>query len=89
MPQKPEKNTKVLTLDEQRKFLNAAKDSVNYFHFLFILQTGVRSSELRGLRWDDIDFQSRTIHIRRNVTRQYGKKEIKYYLFIAFFWLMR
>ncbi len=67
-PKKPEKNTKVLTLDEQGRFLTAAKESVNYNHFLFILQTGIRSSELRGLKWDDIDFQNRVIHIRRNVT---------------------
>ena len=67
-PKKPEKNTRVLTLDEQERFLTAAKESVNYNHFLFILQTGVRSSELRGLKWDDIDFQNHIIHIRRNVT---------------------
>ena len=67
-PKKPEKNTRVLTLDEQERFLTAAKESVNYKHFLFILQTGVRSSELRGLKWDDVDFQNRIIHIRRNVT---------------------
>lgn len=67
-PKKPEKSTKVLTLDEQKRFLDAAKPSINYIHFLFILQTGVRSSELRGLKWDDIDFQNRIVHIRRNVT---------------------
>ena len=67
-PKKPEKNTKVLTLDEQERFLTAAKESINFNHFLFILQTGVRSSELRGLKWDDVDFQNRIIHIRRNVT---------------------
>lgn len=66
-PKKPDKNTKVLTLDEQEKFLTAVRESINYNHFLFILQTGVRSSELRGLKWDDIDFQNRIIHIRRNV----------------------
>lgn len=67
-PNKQEKNKKVLTLEEQEKFLTAAKNSINYNHFLFILQTGVRSSELRGLKWDDIDFKNRVIHIRRNVT---------------------
>ena len=67
-PKKPEKNTKVLTLDEQERFLTAAKESINFNHFLFILQTGVRSSELRGLKWNDIDFENRIIHIRRNVT---------------------
>ena len=67
-PQKGSGNTRVLTLNEQEKFLSAARGSVNYNHFLFILQTGVRSSELRGLKWSDIDFENRTIHIRRNVT---------------------
>ena len=67
-PKKKNKNTRVLTLEEQKKFLEVAKESVNYNHFLFILQTGVRSSELRGLKWNDIDFQNRIIHIRRNVT---------------------
>lgn len=67
-PKKAEKSTRVLTLDEQNSFLDVAKDNVNYSHFLFILQTGVRSSELRGLRWEDIDFSNRIIHIRRNVT---------------------
>lgn len=76
-PKKPEKNTRVLTLDEQEKFLTAAKESINYNHFLFILQTGVRSSELRGLNWDDIDFQNRIIHIRRNITHDsYNNKFI-------------
>lgn len=35
---------------------------------MFILQTGIRSSELRGLKWSDIDFENRIIHIQRNVT---------------------
>ena len=67
-PQKEKGNARVLTLDEQEKFLSTAKSSINYNHFLFILQTGVRSSELRGLKWSDIDFENRIIHIRRNVT---------------------
>lgn len=74
-PKKPEKSTKVLTLDDQNKFLDAAKESVNYFHFLFVLQTGVRSSELRGLRWEDIDFSNRSIHIRRNVTHDSSSRK--------------
>lgn len=67
-PKKKNVNTRVLTLDEQKKFLEAAKESINYNHFLFILQTGIRSSELRGLKWSDIDFKNRIIHVRRNVT---------------------
>ena len=67
-PKKKNKNTRVLTVDEQKRFLESAKENVNYNHFLFVLQTGVRSSELRGLKWGDIDFENRIIHIMRNVT---------------------
>ncbi len=67
-PKKPGKQTRALTLEEQEKFLSVVKESVNRNHFMFVLQTGIRSSELRGLRWEDVDFQNRIIHIRRNVT---------------------
>lgn len=65
-PKKEKRDARVLTIDEQAKFLEAARKSVHYNHFLFILQTGVRSSELRGLKWEDIDFEKHIIHIRRN-----------------------
>lgn len=61
-PKKPEKNTSVLTLEEQEKFLAAAKESIYYSNFLFVLQTGVRTSELRGLKWTNIDFENRIIY---------------------------
>lgn len=63
-----EDSARVLTLEEQERFLLFAKNSVNYHHFLFILQTGLRTSELRGLKWEDVDFKNRILHIRRNVT---------------------
>lgn len=59
-PKKGKRDTRVLTLDEQAEFLAAD-------HFLFILQTGIRSSGSRGLRWCDIDLRGRIIHIRQNV----------------------
>lgn len=62
-----EKEEKVLTVDEQRMFLETASRIPYYNHFLFVLQTGVRMSELRGLKWSDIDFKNRKIHISRNL----------------------
>ena len=40
----------------------------------FMLLTGVRSAELNGLRWSDIDFDKQVVHIRRNrlVAKDYG-----------------
>ena len=33
-----------------------------------LIFTGMRRGEVLGLRWDDIDFEQKCIHIRRNVT---------------------
>lgn len=75
IPKKKVNDIRVMTLDEQEKFLSAAKHSVNYWHFLFVLQTGVRSSELRGLKWCDIDFENRVIHVSRNVDYNLNEKK--------------
>ena len=37
----------------------------------FMLLTGVRNAEMCGLRWSDIDFEKKVVHIRRN--RLYNK----------------
>ncbi|MEG2450355.1 MAG: site-specific integrase [Clostridia bacterium] len=41
-----------------------------------MLMTGIRSAELHGLRWSDIDFENHILHVRRN--RLYAK-EYGYY----------
>lgn len=75
IPPKEKKDAKFMSIAEQEKFLNSAKLSVNYWHFLFVLQTGLRSSELRGLKWGDIDFQNRVIHVRRNTDYNLNEKK--------------
>ena len=39
----------------------------------FLLLTGVRSGEAFGLRWEDVDFERQTIHIRRNLAKVKGQ----------------
>ena len=36
-----------------------------------LIFTGLRSSEVRGIRWSDVDFENRIIHVRQRVDR-YG-----------------
>ncbi|MDE6364196.1 MAG: tyrosine-type recombinase/integrase [Lachnospiraceae bacterium] len=56
---------RALTIDEQKKFLEAAEQSSNFNQYAFILQTGLRTGELIGLKWSDIDWEKRVIHIQR------------------------
>ena len=64
---------KFLTVEEQQKFLEAAKRSHNYFQYALILQTGLRTGEMIGLTWDAIDFEKRTLTV--NKTLEYRHKQ--------------
>lgn len=68
---KEPKKVKALTIDEQKKFLEAANGTSNYNQFAFILQTGLRTGEMIGLKWSDIDFENRVMHIQRSMEYRY------------------
>jgi integrase len=58
------------TTGEVTRLLNAAKDSTKWRAFLLVACfTGLRSSELRGLRWSDVDLKSCELHVRQRVDR--------------------
>lgn len=70
---KDETKVRFLTLDEQKRFLDTAKETSKYYYqYAFVLQTGLRTGELVGLKWEDIDFSKRTITIRRTMEFRYG-----------------
>jgi len=75
LPKPVEKKTKVLTVGDQEKFMEEAKDSSNYPQYFFILQTGVRTGEMVGLKWEDIDFEKNIISIRRSMEFRYTTGE--------------
>jgi integrase len=52
------------TKDEIRAMLNAAKDRWRPL-LITVVFTGLRASELRGLTWNDIDFESETLTVRQ------------------------
>lgn len=59
-----------LTLEEQARLLEVLEDpefKVWKPMFLFLLNTGLRVSEMAGLTWDDIDYENNLIHVRRNL----------------------
>lgn len=64
---------KYLTLQDQQKFMEAAKRSHNYYQYALLLETGLRTGELVGLTWDAIDWEKRTLTI--NKTLEYRHKQ--------------
>ncbi len=53
--------------DELNRFLEASKGSPYYDLFYTVLFTGMRRSELLGLRWSDIDFIMSQIYVSRGL----------------------
>lgn len=62
-----------LTVDEQKRFLEAAKSSHNYAQYALILETGLRTGEMIGLTWDAIDWEKHTLTV--NKTLEYRHKQ--------------
>lgn len=71
MPKKVTYEARFLTEQEQEMFLEVAKEYSHYDIFCASLSFGGRIGEVLGLKWSDIDFEKKTIHIQR--TLHYGK----------------
>lgn len=56
---------KCLTVEEQLRFLEAARETHNGRQYEFLLETGLRTSELIGLTWDSIDWTKRTLTVSK------------------------
>lgn len=58
---------RVLSLSEQKEFLKRTNDNWYSDICSFILQTGLRISEARAIRWNDIDFSTRMMSINKQI----------------------
>lgn len=61
------KEPRVMTVNEQKQFLEYAKDSYLHDMFELALSTGMRSGELRGLEWKNVDLKNKVIHVYRTL----------------------
>ena len=65
---------RILTREEEQEFLKSAKGTVNEYAFRLVLMTGMRSGEVSGLRWCDINWEKKELYVRQAV-RFSRKKE--------------
>lgn len=72
---KPSEKKEALTIDVQREFLKGAEGQSYENQYRFILQTGLRTGELVGLRWADVDFEEKTLKIQRSMEYRYSTGE--------------
>lgn len=64
-PVKAASDHRVLSIEEQRKFLEVAKTSHNYYQYALILETGLRTGEMIGLTWDAVDMVNKTLTVNK------------------------
>ena len=62
-----------LTVEEEAKFFEQAKRSMNYDQYALIADTGLRASELIGLCWDSVNFEKGTISVNKNLEYRYSR----------------
>ena len=61
----------------QKLILALGEESIKYeTYFKLIIATGIRRGECCGLKWSDVDFAERTIHVCRNVVKVTGEEII-------------
>lgn len=72
---KPADKKEALTLEQQKIFVRGIQGNSYELQYRFLLQTGLRTGEMVGLRWDDIDFENRTMKITRSLEYRHSTKE--------------
>lgn len=70
---KDEGDRRVLSKEEQKTFLKYCKKLPSGDLFEMALSTGMRSGELRGLQWKDVDFTNKIIHVTGTLVNADGK----------------
>jgi excisionase family DNA binding protein len=60
------------TSEEVQQFLGAARSDPLYHVFVLLVLYGLRSGEVRGLRWCDVDFVQGVLRIRQQIQRISG-----------------
>ena len=69
LPKLEHREMKTLPTEQLASFLHEARESGVYELYYIELATGLRRGELLGLKWEDIDFSTNTIRIKRTISR--------------------
>jgi integrase len=65
-----------LTNEQARKLVDTAQGDRLEALYVVAVQSGLRQGELLALKWEDVDFEARTVQVRRTLTRDGGKLAI-------------
>lgn len=69
LPKHNPKSSRALTMDEQRDFIIAIRNTPFELAFLFCLYAGLRRGEVLALQWKDINLETNRIRVNKTVSR--------------------
>ena len=80
LPKQHKKKIKALSVNQQKKFLEATDGHSMKTLFVLALSTGLRRGELLGLTWDCIDFDNKILKVIYSAQRVYDPETNKSFL---------
>jgi integrase len=72
-PQARRSEMQVLSAEQAGFLITRTRGTPSHALYALALSTGMRLGELLGLKWEDVDFESRRLFVRRALQRQKGK----------------
>ncbi|MCR5179118.1 MAG: site-specific integrase [Lachnospiraceae bacterium] len=75
MPVTEKKEIDFFSIEEERRFIEVARNYCYYEQYRLILELGLRTSELVGLTWKCVDLKNREICIEKTLEYRYSTKE--------------
>jgi integrase len=76
-PKRTKYQAETLQLEDYGRFIERVEKSPARDVILFSLHTSMRRGEVLALRWQDIDFASGMVYVRKNLVRVNGKNIVK------------
>ena len=77
LPYNPPKDIEIFTKENQIKLMNHIQSNITHKNFgiLLCIHTGIRIGELCALKWGDINFSMKMLHINKTMIRTYTKED--------------
>ena len=80
LPRVTQRHAKAITSSELARFLKAVENDAFYNIFFLDIFSGLRQSEILGLRWDDILWDKNSIVVRQQLHQKHAHCSYDYYL---------
>lgn len=77
-PSEVKKEMDFYTFDEFHKFISYETDLKYICLFETLFYCGLRNGEMRAVTWNDIDFNNKILHIRKQIPTRYSSKNWKF-----------